>query len=64
MIGVMKNKISSEPTRRAILKTGTAAVASLSVAPFAVAGTYVAPQWQASRKVVLQFDVTPEMMRS
>lgn len=57
----MSIKAQSEPTRRAILKAGTAAVATAGAAPFALAGASVPVQWQASHKVVLQFDVAPEI---
>lgn len=47
-------------TRRALLKSGTATVATLSVAPTALAGT---PTQIAPREIVLQFDVTPGLAK-
>jgi len=56
-VEVMESKHIS--TRRALLKTGTAAVATLSVAPAALANTAPQLMRHASREIVLQFDVVP-----
>ena len=49
-------------SRRALLKSGTAAVAGLGAAPSALA-SIAPPKWPASGGVVLQFNVTPAPAR-
>lgn len=55
----MRNTPTRQPTRRAVIKTGTAAVAALTTAPGAFANTAPQLMRHASREIVLEFDVTP-----
>ena len=52
-----------DPARRDLLKTGTAAMAALGVAPQAYANTAPQLMRHASREIVLQFDVTPGLAK-